>query len=151
MPYSGLDSHQDAESQETKFRLLVCSQCRLFWGHKEVIPPGQKTRALLSYLVLESHREHSREATSGLFWGTGDTRLARASLRQALLQINRAFGDQAPFALRQSRSDISVDPVFFTTDLDLLQANLRSDVPNLGHDSRIADVRHILPGLDGIS
>src|SRR3954449_1303542 len=50
-------------------------------------PRGRKTRALLGYLALHPGRPVSRERLTGLLWGDRGEEQARASLRQAILEL----------------------------------------------------------------
>jgi DNA-binding SARP family transcriptional activator len=74
-----------------------------------------KVRALLAYLAVEAERPHRREALTGLLWPDQPERKARHSLRQALVTLRQALGDQtamAPFLL------ISHETVQFNRDGD---------------------------------
>src|SRR5687768_7308383 len=53
---------------------------------------GTKALALLTYLALEPG-PHSREALADLLWGESPETEARASLRQALMQLRVALRD----------------------------------------------------------
>ena len=50
----------------------------------------RKTRALLAYLALPLGRQHTREALASLLWSDRGEKQAQASLRQALVELNRA-------------------------------------------------------------
>ncbi len=54
----------------------------------------QPERALLAYLVVESQREHSREALAELFWPERPAGHARTNLRQALHGVRSALADE---------------------------------------------------------
>ncbi len=54
-----------------------------------------KARALLAYLAVECHREHSREALVGLLWPDLPEEAARSNLRQALSSLRQVIGDGA--------------------------------------------------------
>lgn len=53
-----------------------------------------KARALLAYLAVEANRPHSRSALAGLLWPDQPEDRARQSLRQALLYLRQALGEQ---------------------------------------------------------
>ncbi len=53
---------------------------------------GAKALALLAFLALEP-KEHTREELAGLLWGESPEVEARASLRQALMQLRTLLGD----------------------------------------------------------
>jgi predicted ATPase/two-component SAPR family response regulator/GGDEF domain-containing protein len=81
----------------------------------------EKERALLAYLAVESKRSHSRETLSELFWPERPESMSRANLRQALLGVRKALGDQdssQPF-LSITEEGVHLDPqVGFWLDLD---------------------------------
>ena len=61
---------------------------------RPVTPPlAAKSLALLAFLTLEP-REHTREELAGLLWGESPEAEARASLRQALMQLRTVLGDE---------------------------------------------------------
>ena len=86
------------------------------------------TRALLSYLAVESDRPHRREALAGLLWPHRPEQAARHNLRQALSNIRRAIGDReaTPSFLLITRqtvqfnqaSDCQLDVIAFTALLE---------------------------------
>ncbi|MCU0492717.1 MAG: tetratricopeptide repeat protein [Chloroflexaceae bacterium] len=60
-----------------------------------LLPPlaTAKARALLAYLAVEAGRAHQREWLATLFWPEQPSAQARASLRQALLNLRQVLGD----------------------------------------------------------
>jgi DNA-binding SARP family transcriptional activator len=73
-----------------------------------------KARALLAYLAVESHREHSREALVGLLWPDLPEDAARSNLRQALSSLRQVLGDGA------------ATPPFLHVTRDSIQFNVAS-------------------------
>ena len=53
-----------------------------------------KVRALLAYLVMESHRPQTRATLATLLWPDQPDRAARSSLSQALTTLRHALGDK---------------------------------------------------------
>jgi len=53
----------------------------------------KKERALLAYLVFESHKQHRREVLAELLWPGRPEGYARTNLRQALVGLRRALGN----------------------------------------------------------
>ena len=75
-------------------------------GTRVTPQPGAKALALLTYLTLEP-RPHTREALADLLWGESPEAEARASLRQALKQlesVTRRGGTIRPAAGRARRA-----------------------------------------------
>ena len=106
------------------FSLLGPPDIRL--GERTLAPlPSRKVLALLIYLAVESSRSHDRKALALLFWPDAPPEKGLASLRQSLLAIRRALGDE-----RLSRPFLITDPrtVAFNTraphrlDLTLLES-----------------------------
>jgi DNA-binding SARP family transcriptional activator len=64
---------------------------------------GAKSLALLAFLILEPG-PHSRERLASLLWGEHSDAAARASLRQALMQLRSVAGD----SLRVTRGAVEV-------------------------------------------
>ena len=92
------------------------------------------TRALLSYLAVESRRPHRREALADLLWPDRPEQAARHNLRQALSNIRRVIGDRdaSPAFLLITRqtvqfnqaSDYWLDVTAFTTLLETCKTHL---------------------------
>jgi DNA-binding SARP family transcriptional activator len=51
-------------------------------------------RAILSYLAVESRREHTRESLASFFWPERPDVEALTALRHALSNLRSAIGDQ---------------------------------------------------------
>lgn len=62
---------------------------------------ARKAQALLAYLVLYP-QEHVREKLAALFWGDSPDSHARDSLRSALKQIRKTFGDELLLSDRET-------------------------------------------------
>lgn len=71
------------------FALTACDDGR------DVTPRCRKARAIVAYLVSHAGTKISRERLAELLWGDREESHARASLRQALLEIRTACG--SPF------------------------------------------------------
>ena len=106
------------------FSLLGPPDVRL--GDRPLGPlPSRKALALLVYLAVESSRSHDRKALALLLWPDAPPEKGLASLRQTLLALRRALGDE-----RLSRPFLIADPrtVAFDTrtshrlDLTLLES-----------------------------
>ena len=66
-------------------------------------PLGAKPMALLAYLAVEPG-PHSREQLASLLWGEHPDAAARASLRQAVMQLREVMGE----ALRVNRQAVEL-------------------------------------------
>ncbi|HEY8612884.1 MAG TPA: BTAD domain-containing putative transcriptional regulator, partial [Roseomonas sp.] len=70
---------------------------------REIVFSTRKVRALLGFLLMASGRPVSRARLAGLLWERSGEAEARASLRQAVLELSRAFGE-IPLVLRDGES-----------------------------------------------
>ena len=75
----------------------------------------RKTLALLVYLVVERGM-HSRDKITSLFWLDSDEPQGRAMLRNTLLYLRQALGNQEPSHLIVDRHALGFD---FASDFDL--------------------------------
>jgi predicted ATPase/DNA-binding SARP family transcriptional activator len=90
---------------------------------------SDKVRALLVYLAVEADGPHRRESLVGLLWPECLEAVARHNLRQALLSLRQAIGDQAarPPYLLISREAIQFNRASdFSLDLDRFSAILQA-------------------------
>jgi TolB-like protein/predicted Zn-dependent protease len=84
-------------------------------GHgRDTAPTGRKVRALLACLVLSPGKAWPREKLMALLWSDRGEEQARASLRQALAELRRAFGEPSP--LRAEHDAVSLDPAMISVD-----------------------------------
>ncbi|HVP22071.1 MAG TPA: tetratricopeptide repeat protein [Anaerolineaceae bacterium] len=74
-----------------------------------------KVRALLAYLLVESHRSHARDEVAALLWPDSPEKTARKNLRQALTTLRTAVQDEM------------AEPPFLLITRETLQFNLSSD------------------------
>jgi DNA-binding SARP family transcriptional activator len=75
-------------------------------GQPVVLPPSQKTRALLAYLAVTG-RPHRRERLCGMFWDVaGDP---RGALRWSLSRL-RVLDDEGVPRIRADRGAVAFDP-----------------------------------------
>ena len=81
----------------------------------------EKERALLAYLAVETGYPHSRESLAELFWPERPDNMSRANLRQALMGVRKALGDQDAEQPFLSIEDVGVrftPQAHFWLDLD---------------------------------
>ncbi len=96
-------------------------------GRIELDAPGlpalssrRKELVLLTYLARHSPRSFSRGQAAALLWEDRDERLARQSLRQALLELRRVVGDGLVVegdALRLEAGAVELDAALFERDI----------------------------------
>src|SRR5215204_6707828 len=61
---------------------------------EDLTPRGRKARAVLALLALTPTRRRSRSALQDKLWSDRGPEQGAASLRQALTEIRRAFGER---------------------------------------------------------
>ena len=76
---------------------------------------SNKVKALLTYLVVEAGRPHSRDTLAGLLWPDYPDRSALSNLRSALANLRQAIGDR------------QADPPFLLITRDTIRFNTASD------------------------
>lgn len=87
-------------------------------GGADIAVPGRKTQALLAYLALNPDSQHTRDKLATLLWSDRGDEQARHSLRQSVLSLRRALGEDGDVArilvaegdvLALDRETVSVD------------------------------------------
>jgi DNA-binding SARP family transcriptional activator/TolB-like protein len=75
----------------------------------DAAPRTRKARAVLAYLASQPGQRFSRDRMASLFWGDRGDAQARASLRQALLEIRQATAG-GPEILQSDRTHLWAEP-----------------------------------------
>ena len=109
-------------------------------SHQDVTPRGRKARAMLAYLVARPGARIAKEKITELLWGDRGETQARASLRQAMLEIRRATAE-GPELIGSDRGHIW---------LNEQAAEISASVPANGEAELVAleDLDHISPEFD---
>jgi DNA-binding SARP family transcriptional activator/tetratricopeptide (TPR) repeat protein len=81
------------QSEASPFNLKLLTGFRFEIDGQEIDIPGQKSRALLCVLALQSNKPQSRAFLADMLWDTMDADAAATNLRQTLSVIKRALGD----------------------------------------------------------
>jgi DNA-binding SARP family transcriptional activator len=128
--------------------LTLFGQPSLSLPSSDLPPPtlGAKSLALLAFLAIEPG-QHSRERLAALLWGEHPDEAARASLRQALVQLRAAVGD----ALTVTRTTVALSGPVGCDALDFLACADRDPRAAVGYQvDRFLEgltIRHA-PGFD---
>jgi DNA-binding SARP family transcriptional activator/TolB-like protein len=113
-----------------EIRLLGPMQIRM--DGIEIARLPRKTRALLAYLIVRRGVAIPRESIAGLLWGGRSEDQARASLRQSLSLIRKAFGPAADTVLTATRESVTFVDRNVRLDLDeLMRLGERGDIEGL--------------------
>src|SRR5688500_4719531 len=87
-----------------------------FGGGVAIDIAARKTRALLAYLALSAGQAHSREKLAALLWSDRGDKQAHSSLRQALVELGRAFEAIQLSPLIKRQDTIAIDPAAVEVD-----------------------------------
>lgn len=90
-------------------------------GGSAVDVANRKTRALLAYLALPPGRRHSRLALVSLLWADRAEKQAQASLRQALVELNRVLERAVSAPLIKDRDTVALDPESVQVDAAMFE------------------------------
>ncbi len=111
--------------------LYLLGSPRVEANGKELHISRRKALALLAYLAVEGG-SHQRDALATLFWPDHDRSSARADLRRALSELNRALGEGWAIADRQTAEFNS--NAEFTVDVDAFRQHLAAGTTH-GHSA----------------
>jgi TolB-like protein/DNA-binding SARP family transcriptional activator len=78
-------------------------------GGRDILPRARKTQALLAYLCLAEGARVSRNRLAGLLWDRSPDIQARASVRHALMELNRAIKAADSDLLGVDRESVRLD------------------------------------------
>jgi DNA-binding SARP family transcriptional activator/Tfp pilus assembly protein PilF len=102
--------------------LLLLGDLRLERDGTVLLAGRRKPLALLAFLARRAARTSSREELAALLWGSGEDANARKSLRQSLSDLRTVEG----LSFNETDAGISIAPGTLSTDIDFLDADLRS-------------------------
>jgi TolB-like protein len=130
-------------------------QLTLFGGFHAQIAGGpvidiatRKTRALLAYLALPPGRPHTREALVSLLWGDRGEKQAQASLRQALVELNRVLEGAEVTVLIRHRNTLALDPEAVDVDaITFERLAMKTDIHDLERATALY-IGNLLEGID---
>jgi DNA-binding SARP family transcriptional activator len=95
----------------------------------EVTPRSRKTVCLLAYLALQPGGRARRETLQDLLWSSREQAQAAASLRQALVELRRAFAGLGPDLIDASRDSVALDCERLFVDVRRLDLLLEQGTP----------------------
>jgi DNA-binding SARP family transcriptional activator len=131
-------------------RLSLLGGVALRVGKQEIAIESRKATALIAYLALAPGMKESRDRLTTLLWSETEDAKARASLRQSLHVVRKAFGNAGFGGLSADKLHVSLDRSALITDLDDAMASVdRGQPPDiLIQRMRITD--DFLAGYDDI-
>ncbi len=115
-----------------------------------VLPKARKTRALLAVLALAAPRPVLRPRLTGLLWSSRENEQARASLRQALHELQEAVGEAASAVLWADRNHLGLREELLWTDAQELGRSSAANFEALAllRGELLADFDGLDPGFD---
>lgn len=94
-----------------RFDLHLLGPVRLFApGGDDVTPRGMKARGLLAILAMARGRPLHRATLQDRLWSDRGEAHGRDSLKKALAELRRAFGEDAPATLRMEGGTVALAP-----------------------------------------
>lgn len=119
-------------------------------GHP-VTPRARKTRALLAVLAMQAPQPVLRAQLIALLWGRREAEQARASLRQALHELQAALGPLPAALLRTDRQALALSDRGLWTDVAALAGAgpEQAAALDLYRPHLLADLAGVDPMLDG--
>jgi DNA-binding SARP family transcriptional activator/TolB-like protein len=146
-----LHVRRDEPSQESGLSI------RLFGGMAiqdsrgaDYLPRSRKTRAVVAMLALTAPRPTQRVQLTGLLWSQRENEQARASLRQAVHELQETLGASWNRILLAERHTLSMDLRDVSVDaLDAIgPAASRTELLALFQDGFLEDLRGLDPSFD---
>lgn len=132
----------------SELRLCLFGSFAISRSDGEVLPTlGKKAQALVAYIALSPERHETRERLAALLWGEGIDEHARHSLRQCLLSLRRALGDDYDKMLQAEGEVISLNTDFVEVDVHEFE---RLSIGNTAEDLETAQALYtgdLLVGL----
>jgi DNA-binding SARP family transcriptional activator len=115
-----------------------------------VLPKARKTRALLAVLALAAPRPALRSRLTQLLWSNRGKEQARASLRQALHELQEVLGDAAGAVLWADRNHLAIRQGLVWVDVhELLQASASTpEALDLIRGDLLEDLEGLDPAFD---
>jgi DNA-binding SARP family transcriptional activator/TolB-like protein len=115
-----------------------------------VLPRARKTRAVLALLALTAPRPVLRARLTGLLWSSRENEQARASLRQALHELQEALGEIAGGVLWADRNHLALrDDMLWVDAHGIATASAANpQTLDLLHDDLLEDLNGLDPAFD---
>jgi DNA-binding SARP family transcriptional activator/TolB-like protein len=114
------------------------------------LPRSRKTRAIVAMLALSAPRPVLRMRLTSLLWSRREKEQARASLRQAVHEIQDTLGTAWSRVLVAERHHLSMDPRLMTVDALTAAAPAapRTELLELLREGFLEDLEGLDPGFD---
>ena len=119
-------------------------------GHG-LLPRGRKARAVLAVCCLAEGQRVARSHLARLLWDRVPESQARASLRQALLELARAFDTAGVRMLAFDRSTVMLDPRSVWVDAIAVMNSVEKEAERTTADLLSLCNGRLLEELDGVS
>lgn len=119
-------------------------------GGRSILPRSKKTRALLAILALSPNRAVLRGQITALLWSLRGKEQARASLRQAVHELQQALSAAGSGLFRAGRNNLALSDARFWIDaLAFMRATpSRSELLDLFCRPLLEDLQGLDPAFD---
>ena len=117
---------------------------------RSILPRSRKTRAVLAILALSPNRSVLRSALTTLLWSLREKEQGRASLRQAVHELQHALGPLASSIFRADRNHLTLsnDHLWVDASEFMLATPSRAELLNLFCGPLLEDLRGLDPAFD---
>lgn len=136
---------------QSPFLLSLVASWRLDGPHGQIPIAGRKARALLAALALTPDQVQTRAALATLLWGGHDDIRARASLRQAILELKTALSAAGAPLLEVTTEMVAITAGMLATDVDQTLEAIARGLPEGAEFDRIVRLPLILNDLADVS
>jgi len=140
-----------AGNTKNHYCLHLSPQWSLWNFDRQIRVKGLKSKALVTYLAIESATAHNREKLAAIFWPDVEQNKARASLRQAVSGLKTIFADNGEDILLLSNDQIGLRDGHVVTNIELALTDIEAGQIDTLRMRQIAGVKNMLDELETVS
>lgn len=118
-----------SRGNDARLRLQLLGEVRFTLGEADATPRSKRARALVAYLALSRGHGATRARLADLFWGDRGEAQARGSLRQCLLEVRSATGEDGADILSSDRESVWLREGW-TSDVAEIEAAVQRGSPS---------------------
>jgi DNA-binding SARP family transcriptional activator/TolB-like protein len=140
-----------SNGEDVRLRLRLFGVMEATDAHgTSVLPRARKTKAVLAVLALSAPRPVLRARLTGLLWSNRENEQARASLRQALHELQETLGESAGPLLWADRNHLALrDRMLWVDAQELARASASNqDTLDMLHGALLEDLDGLDPSFD---
>jgi DNA-binding SARP family transcriptional activator len=145
-----LDHDAASDSPLVRLHLLGTMEASTIFG-ANVLPRSARAGAILAVVAMAAGKSVRRSRLAGLIWDRVPEEQARASLRKALAEVSRGFGDLFDQVIDAGRDHIALRKNTVWVDAAALQELDQVSPQHQAAEYQMCARGELLEGLDGIS